>query len=88
MHPRPNLTVMRAAAALLTIGVTTVVLFGAMSYLAAIWGFVSMDNPPPGAPYLLLWNIGLAGLAAGGVLTVAGAILALIAWIRRAVSKT
>jgi hypothetical protein len=72
------------------LGLAAILVFGGIAYFAAIWGFVMMDNPPPGQPYLLLWDVGRTGLLVGTVTLFAGVILgslllaaALIRRIRR-----
>jgi hypothetical protein len=51
----------RTGIALIAVGVLAVVVCGAMAYVAAIWGFMSMDNQPADPPYFVLWDIGRIG---------------------------
>ena len=67
----------KAAVVLIVAGLAGVVLFGGMAYLAAIWGFVTMDNPPPDPLWVPMWNIGRVGFMVAAATVACGLILSL-----------
>ena len=59
-------------------GIAAIAVFGAMTYVGAVWSFMAMDNPPPDRPYQVLWDLGRVGLLAGVVTLAIGVVLAVL----------
>jgi hypothetical protein len=68
----------RAAIVLAFGGIAAIAVFGAMTYVGAVWSFMAMDNPPPDRPYQVLWDLGRVGLLAGVVAFAIGVVLAVL----------
>jgi hypothetical protein len=70
-------SIRRAAVVLVVAGGAGIVIFGAMAYLAAMWSFVMMDNPPPDPLWVPMWNVGRVGFVVGAALVGSGLALSL-----------
>jgi hypothetical protein len=68
----------RVGIVLALVGIAAAAVFGVLAYIGAVWGFIAMDNPPPGQPYWVLWDVGRVGLLAGVVAAAIGATLAVV----------